>query len=74
MSIDIILGKNEAGDQTVTVQKWHGNKKDMAGVRTVCSLINNLITGVTKVPPFSPPLSLPPHAQSPAQRLSRPTS
>ena len=34
---------------TVKVVKWFGSKKEIAAVRTVCSHIENMITGVTKV-------------------------
>merc|ERR1711893_540243 len=34
--------------KTVRVEKWFGKKKELASVRTVCSHITNLITGVTK--------------------------
>jgi large subunit ribosomal protein L9e len=35
--------------QTVKVEKWFGSKKEIAAVRTVCSHIENMIKGVTKV-------------------------
>ena len=38
----------------VQVEKWFGTKKQLAAVRTVCSHINNLFKGVTKVIIFSP--------------------
>lgn len=45
MSIDInVIDKN-----TLKVEKWFGTKKEIAAVRTVCSHIENLIKGVTKV-------------------------
>jgi hypothetical protein len=45
LAIDIsIVEKN-----TVKVEKWFGSKKEIAAVRTVCSHIENLIKGVTKV-------------------------
>lgn len=31
------------------VEKWFGTKKELAAVRTVCSHIENMIKGVTKV-------------------------
>lgn len=31
------------------VEKWFGTKKELAAVRTVCSHIDNMIKGVTKV-------------------------
>lgn len=33
----------------VKVEKWFGTKKELACVRTVCSHIENMIKGVTKV-------------------------
>uniref|UniRef100_H2Z0C1 Large ribosomal subunit protein uL6 n=1 Tax=Ciona savignyi TaxID=51511 RepID=H2Z0C1_CIOSA len=33
---------------SVKVDKWFGNRKDLACVRTICSHINNMATGVTK--------------------------
>ncbi len=35
--------------RTVRVEKWFGKRKELAAVRTVCSHITNLMTGVTKV-------------------------
>ena len=35
--------------KTVRVEKWFGKRKELAAVRTVCSHITNLFTGVTKV-------------------------
>lgn len=32
----------------IVVQKWFGSKKELALVRTICTHINNMITGVTK--------------------------
>lgn len=34
------------------VKVWFGNRKQLACIRTVCSHINNMITGVTKVASF----------------------
>lgn len=45
MAIDIQVVDKE----TVKVEKWFGNKKEIAAVRTVCSHIENMIKGVTKV-------------------------
>lgn len=33
---------------TIKVQKWFGNRRELAVVRTVCSHIENMIRGVTK--------------------------
>ncbi len=35
--------------RTVTVEKWHGKRKELSQIRTICSLINNMVKGVTKV-------------------------
>merc|ERR1711899_481059 len=34
--------------KTVRVEKWFGKKKELAAVRTVCSIIQNAITGVMR--------------------------
>ena len=34
---------------TIKIEKWFGKKKQIAAVRTVCSHINNMFKGVTKV-------------------------
>lgn len=34
---------------TIKVEKWFGKRKELAAVRTVCSHIENMIKGVTKV-------------------------
>ena len=34
--------------QKIRVDKWFGNKKELACIRTICSHISNMITGVTK--------------------------
>jgi len=36
------------GKHRLQVQKWFGNRKELATVRTICSHIENMITGVTK--------------------------
>lgn len=33
----------------VVVEKWFGTNKENAVVRTICSHINNMVKGVTKV-------------------------
>jgi len=35
-------------NDTITVQKWFGSKKELALVRTICTHIQNMIKGVTK--------------------------
>ncbi|XP_054167978.1 60S ribosomal protein L9-like [Oppia nitens] len=36
------------GKRRLQVQKWFGNRKELATVRTICSHIENMIVGVTK--------------------------
>lgn len=36
------------GKKKVKVQKWFGNRRELAVIRTVCSHIQNMIKGVTK--------------------------
>ncbi|PVV03100.1 hypothetical protein BB560_002426 [Smittium megazygosporum] len=36
------------GKHTIRVVVWHGGRKHLACIRTICSHIQNLITGVTK--------------------------
>merc|ERR1712183_1121443 len=38
----------KTGEMSVQVQKWFGTRKDLAAVRTICSHISNMATGVTK--------------------------
>merc|ERR1739847_216898 len=44
LAIDISMPNKK----TVRVEKWFGQKKELAAVRTVCSHITNLMNGVTK--------------------------
>ena len=44
MDIQLIQGKNK-----VLLSVWQGGRKHVACLRTIKSLINNMITGVTKV-------------------------
>ena len=47
MKIDLkVVG--EPGSQKVLAELWFGNKKALAGVRSVISAITNMFTGVTK--------------------------
>merc|ERR1711915_548515 len=48
MKIDMKASKTKNGKITVHVDKWFGNRKEVAAVRTVCSHITNMVTGVTK--------------------------
>jgi len=45
LSLDISV----VDPRTIKVEKWFGAKKEIAAVRTVCSHIENMIKGVTKV-------------------------
>lgn len=45
MAVD--LQKTSANQ--VIVEKWFGTRKELAGVKTVCTHIENMIKGVTKV-------------------------
>ena len=38
----------ETGEKAIRVDKWFGNKKQLACVRTIASHIRNLVTGVTR--------------------------
>jgi len=44
LAVDIYMTDKE----TIKVEKWFGKKKQLAAVRTVCSHITNMFTGVTK--------------------------
>src|SRR6266404_6970163 len=44
MDVRLIKGKNK-----ITLAVWQGNRKHVACLRTVKSLISNMVTGVTKV-------------------------
>lgn len=45
LAIDIYL----ESPRLLKVEKWFGTKKELAAVRTVCTHIENMIKGVTKV-------------------------
>ena len=48
IAVTFTLGKNKAGNQLVQIEIHHGSRKNVATLRTVKSLIQNLVTGVTK--------------------------
>merc|ERR1711915_736902 len=48
MKIDMKAVTSKKGKITVNVDKWFGNRKEVAAVRTVCSHMTNMVTGVTK--------------------------
>ena len=45
MAVDII----KMSPKALKVEKWYGIKKELAAVRTVCSHIENMMKGVTRV-------------------------
>lgn len=45
LNIDIYM----VSKKLIKVEKWFGKRKELASVRTVCSHIENMIKGVTKV-------------------------
>lgn len=45
MAIDIKMIKSNE----LMVEKWFGIRKELAAVKTVCSHVENMIKGVTKV-------------------------
>lgn len=45
LAVDIYL----KGPRLLTVEKWFGTKKELAAVRTICTHVENMIKGVTKV-------------------------
>merc|ERR1711964_742198 len=45
MDVDI---KHDKVKNTINVEKWFGKKKELAAIKTVCSHIENLFTGVEK--------------------------
>ncbi len=48
ISLDIQQSKSEDGKDEIKVDLWFGSRAVSAGVRTICSHIENMITGVTK--------------------------
>lgn len=45
LALDIYL----ESPKVLKVEKWFGTKKELAAVRTVCTHVENMIKGVTKV-------------------------
>merc|ERR1711906_73898 len=45
MDVDI---KHDKAAKKITVEKWFGKKKELAAIKTVCSHIENLFTGVER--------------------------
>jgi len=48
LSVDMFLEKGEAGEQLLKVECHFGKRKRLAAIRTACSHVQNMITGVTK--------------------------
>ncbi|KIV88330.1 hypothetical protein PV10_08022 [Exophiala mesophila] len=48
IAVTFSLPKNKKGQQVVQIEIHHGSRKNVATLRTVKSIIQNLITGVTK--------------------------
>lgn len=48
IAVTFTLPKNKKGQDTVQIEIHHGSRKNVATLRTVKSIIQNLITGVTK--------------------------
>lgn len=46
LPIDFIVGKNQEGLRTVTLQTWQARYKQKCTVKTATSLIKNMIQGV----------------------------
>eukprot|EP01027_Heterolobosea_sp_BB2_P020639 GEZU01029464.1.p1 GENE.GEZU01029464.1~~GEZU01029464.1.p1 ORF type:complete len:216 (-),score=69.76 GEZU01029464.1:106-681(-) len=47
-TLDIFTQKAEDGSVSVKVELWFGDRRRLSTIRTVCSHIENMITGVTK--------------------------
>ena len=45
----LAVDMRKVGKKRIVVEKWFGIRKELAAVRTVCSHIENMIKGVTKV-------------------------
>mmetsp|Transcript_31426 Transcript_31426/g.38018 ORF Transcript_31426/g.38018 Transcript_31426/m.38018 type:complete len:194 (+) Transcript_31426:72-653(+) len=48
LDLDLVLGKNDDGTQFMKADLWFGKKKQCASLRTICSHVDNMVTGVTK--------------------------
>jgi large subunit ribosomal protein L9e len=48
LDVDAYLTKDEEGKTQLKVDVWFGNRATLAAIRTLCSHVQNLITGVTK--------------------------
>ena len=48
LDADAYLGKDDAGATALKVDVWFGKRATLAAIRTLCSHVQNMITGVTK--------------------------
>ena len=48
LDVDAYLGKSEEGKTELKVDVWFGKRATLAAIRTLCSHVQNMITGVTK--------------------------
>ena len=48
LDVDAYLAKDEAGKPVLKVDVWFGKRATLAAIRTLCSHVSNMITGVTK--------------------------
>ena len=48
LDVDAYLGQDEEGKQQLKVDVWFGKRATLAAIRTLCSHVQNMITGVTK--------------------------
>ena len=47
LDVDAYLGKDEDGKTCLKVDVWFGKRATLAAIRTLCSHVQNMITGVT---------------------------
>mmetsp|Transcript_2353 Transcript_2353/g.15731 ORF Transcript_2353/g.15731 Transcript_2353/m.15731 type:complete len:194 (+) Transcript_2353:116-697(+) len=48
LRLDVYLVEDEEGNRMMKVDAWSADRKTLAAIRTICSHVDNLITGVTK--------------------------
>eukprot|EP00894_Picocystis_sp_ML_P000417 jgi/Pico_ML_1/50934/g2049.t1 len=48
LRLDVYLVEDEEGNKMMQVDAWSADRKTLASIRTTCSHVDNLITGVTK--------------------------
>lgn len=44
----VMMDISQPSKSKINVKVWHGKRKHVACIRTICSIIENMITGVTK--------------------------